>query len=53
MTEKDTVELIASGYEWVCPKCKAFKKEIEITEEVFCNNCMTRFVVDNYHHAYA
>ena len=52
MTEKDTVELIVSGYEWVCPSCKELKKEIEITEEVFCKDCLTWFIVDDYYHAH-
>ena len=51
MAEKDTVYLIASGYEWVCPKCKKLKKEIEIKEEVFCRDCLIWFTVSDYYHA--
>jgi len=26
----ELVDLIASGYEWICPKCNAFNTEIEV-----------------------
>lgn len=47
----NTVDLIASGYQWICPKCKTHNKEIEITEEVTCENCDTKFELGDYHHA--
>ena len=28
----ETVDVIASGYEWTCPKCEHFNTEIEYTE---------------------
>jgi hypothetical protein len=32
----DTVDLIASGYEWICPHCDKLNHEIEATETVMC-----------------
>lgn len=48
----DSVELIASGYEWVCPKCDCVNDEIEITEEVECDMCGFKFTVSEIHHAH-
>ena len=31
-----SVDLIASGYEWTCPNCGKFHREIEATETVKC-----------------
>jgi len=48
----ESVELIASGYEWECPECEWLNLEIEITEIVTCTKCNKRFKVDNFYHAY-
>jgi DNA-directed RNA polymerase subunit RPC12/RpoP len=45
------VDLIASGYEWECPKCDQLNKEIEVTENVTCEECKSVFEVADYHHA--
>ena len=50
--EKQVVDLIASGYEWVCPMCDKFNREIEITEKVSCVNCGDTFTVGDFEHAY-
>ena len=50
--EEDSVEMIASGYEWTCPKCEALMQEIEITPKVKCHDCSTVYNVDDYHHAH-
>jgi phage FluMu protein Com len=47
----DSVELIASGYEWECPKCKVLNTEIEVTEKVKCSSCKVEFEVEDYYHA--
>jgi DNA-directed RNA polymerase subunit RPC12/RpoP len=47
----DTVDLIASGYEWTCPKCDTLNEEIEVTEKVSCRNCRRIFKVQDYQHA--
>jgi len=28
------VDMIASGYEWICPGCECYNREIEITKQV-------------------
>ena len=46
-----TVDVIASGYEWICPKCEYFNKEIEHTEQVQCNQCRRVFETNPPEHA--
>ena len=54
----ETVELIASGYEWICPFCydegnpDCTQHEIEITDTVTCRTCDEVFRTDEIHHAY-
>ena len=45
------VELIASGYEWMCPNCEKLNKEIETKTKVTCIECKKIFKVNNYEHA--
>lgn len=45
------IELIASGYEWICPKCEHLNKEIEVLENLVCAQCKETFVMSDYHHA--
>ena len=49
----ETVDIIASGYEWLCPECNTLNKEIEYTERVKCSNpqCFTEFETDLSEHA--
>jgi len=47
----DVVELIASGYEFVCPECDELNKVIEVTEIVTCLYCNTKYKVGEYYHA--
>lgn len=49
----ETVELIASGYEWMCPACDRYNREVEVTETVECHGCYEKFEVTDYHHAIA
>jgi len=35
----EKVDIIASGYEWVCPACGELNKEIEWREVVTCRYC--------------
>ena len=49
--EESSVELIASGYDWVCPVCDHSNHEIEVTEYVVCSKCSCGFPVSEYHHA--
>lgn len=46
--EKETnhmrkVDIIASGYEWICPDCETLNREIEINETVKCVCCDAEF----------
>ena len=43
LKELEEVTLIASGYEWECPKCEFTMHEIEIVSEVYCRNCNTTY----------
>lgn len=53
--EEQTVTLIASGYEWVCPdeECEHFNREIEITDTVTCRKCSKTYNVDEAYHAHS
>lgn len=48
-----TVELIASGYEWICPKCDNYQKEIEAKGQVTCTECQSTWETGEIHHAHA
>jgi len=47
----DGVDLIASGYEWICPNCETFNEEIEATDIVVCKGCRLSFKVNSVEHA--
>jgi uncharacterized CHY-type Zn-finger protein len=47
----ETVDVIASGYEWVCPKCEHYNTEIEYTEQVQCSVCRRVFETNPPEHA--
>lgn len=49
--EEESVELIASGYEWSCPNCDKLNEEIEIRDKVKCAGCGRGFEVENADHA--
>jgi len=52
MTTMESVDLIASGYEWICPHCDNLNKEIEIPrDEVLCDKCYNTFKINDVHHA--
>lgn len=46
------VDLIASGYEWICPNCENLNNEIEVTLEVRCSDCKRTFRTHPPEHAY-
>jgi hypothetical protein len=50
--EDNSVDLIASGYDWECPNCGNWAHTIEITEKVKCDTCSNEFKVHNFEHAY-
>lgn len=45
------VDLIASGYEWICPHCEKLNEEIEALEIVECRQCNRRFETGAPEHA--
>ena len=47
-----SVDLVASGYDWWCPRCEQLNQEIELSETVRCRKCLCTFVVDDAAHAY-
>lgn len=47
----ETVDIIASGYEWVCPNCETLNDEIEVKEDVKCKRCGDYFVTNCPEHA--
>ncbi|KKN19124.1 hypothetical protein LCGC14_0948800 [marine sediment metagenome] len=49
-TEK-SVDIIASGYEWICPACKRYNTEIEVLEIVECSRCKNWFNTNLPEHA--
>lgn len=49
---RESISMIASGYEWICPNCDDFQKEIEIVQEVKCRNCGAEYEVSEVSHAY-
>ena len=54
----ETVELIATGYEWICPFCyddgnpDYLQLEIEVTNTVVCESCGQEFKVGDVYHAH-
>jgi phage FluMu protein Com len=47
-----SVDLIASGYDWWCPHCEHLNQEIELAETVRCRKCQRTFIAANAEHAY-
>lgn len=48
----DSVDIIASGYEWVCLNCDLLNKEIGFGESVTCSKCGNSFTTRSPEHAY-
>jgi protein-arginine kinase activator protein McsA len=46
------VDIIASGYEWMCPKCETEYHEIEYKNKVFCKECGIQWETGDPNHAY-
>jgi hypothetical protein len=49
--QENTVDLIASGYEWICPHCERYNLEIEVTSRVTCVGCGKTFETNPPEHA--
>ncbi|MEM3452110.1 MAG: hypothetical protein QW835_00590 [Candidatus Hadarchaeum sp.] len=48
----ETVDLIASGYEWICPNCDKVNAEIEWRETVVCRHCGQQYETNHPEHAW-
>jgi len=52
MSYREAVDLIASGYEWLCPECTEFQTEIEIPRnDLTCQKCGANFSVGEVYDA--
>jgi hypothetical protein len=51
--EPESVDIIASGYEWNCPKdeCGALNHEVEVKDWVVCLSCGRGFTTNPPNHA--
>lgn len=49
----ERVDLMASGYEWVCPECDTLNHEIEAKGKVTCAQCGTECETNPPEHAYS
>ena len=47
----ETIDLVASGYEWECPFCATLNEEIETRSTVVCRKCNRQYDVDEAFHA--
>jgi len=45
------VDVIASGYEWICPECNEYNKEIEWRLYYICGSCGKKFPTNEPEHA--
>ena len=50
--EMKKVDIIASGYEWICLECGHYEKEYETKTIVKCRACGTEFETNLPEHAY-
>lgn len=48
----EKVDMIASGYEWICPNCGKLNYEIEWKSKVQCADCKKKFETDFPEHAF-
>ncbi len=49
--ESEQVDIIASGYEWICPNCGRYNTCIETLEHVQCKDCQREYEVGEVLHA--
>ena len=54
LQEIPIVDIIASGYEWICPKgeCANYNTEIEVRPYYYCGACGLKVEVGDHLHAY-
>ena len=44
-SSQQLVNVIASGYEWICPHCEQYNKIAGLREDVTCSQCGRTFGV--------
>ena len=54
MDLRDTVDLVASGYEWLCPQCEEVQEEpiVPETDDLTCQSCGANYIKGNINHAH-
>ena len=52
MIEEQSVAMIASGYDWICPHCEHMNHEIEALTALHCETCRTGYLAEAPEHAY-
>lgn len=45
------VDIVARGYEWICPSCEMLNHEIEVNTLVTCQECHEDFETNPPEHA--
>lgn len=50
--EHTLVDVVASGYEWICPVCEVYHREIEHNERLVCTECDEVFEANPPEHVY-
>ncbi len=48
----ESVDVIASSYEWECPVCGKLIREVAYSEEVTCHWCKKKFIANLPEHAF-
>lgn len=48
----ERVDIVASGYEWDCPKCEHLNQTIEVTDIVECEECKSLYATNPPEHAH-
>lgn len=52
INRSDPVDIIARGYEWMCPYCSDLNVEYEYREFFFCSKCGKKVDMNNPEHAF-
>ena len=50
--EKEAVRVVSSGYEWTCPDCDTFNRELVYGVYVTCSVCCKNFQISKHRHKF-
>jgi hypothetical protein len=60
MSQRETVHVVASGYDWICQGCKEEQHEDTIsmdwaegTEDLTCQSCGANYTLGDVSHCYS